>query len=294
MQGAPGVAELTALDDEVVAALEARDETRLAIIGRGEVTIALGWPTTDPRWVCKRTPPSTPEEFDRYRTLVHEYVEQLRRSGQAVVETHVVGIERGDSTVGYLVQPMLDSATLGNNVLAVAEPDADHRLLAAVADAAARATSTCSIDAQVTNFAWDGEELTLLDVGTPFLWTEDGDLRLDLTPFAQMLPLPVRGLAGRELTKVIGRWINPRTVAVDVVSNLLREGLDEWVDPMIIALNRRLAPDEPITLAEAQRLYDEDRRLFPMLVRLQGVERWWQKKIRRRTYQWFIWSTYDS
>jgi len=291
---APGVAELVALEDQVDSALEVRDETRLPIIGRGEITIALGWPATDPQYVCKRTPPFTPEEFSRYQNLVHEYVEELRASGQAVVESQVVGIERGDTVVGYVVQPMLDSDTLGNKVLASAEPNPEHPFLAAVADAAACATQTRSIDAQVTNFAWDGETLTLVDVGTPFLWDSTGDLRFEIEPFARMLPAITRRLAVRELTKVVARWNNPRIVAVDVVSNLLREGLNEWTEPMLIALNRRLELDSPITLAEADAHYQEDLKIFPTLVKLQGVERWWQEKIRRQTYQWFVWSTFDD
>jgi len=290
----PGIDDLAALETEVVAALEVRDESRLTIVGRGEITIAIGWPAAHPKYVCKRTPPFTPEEFSQYEDLVNEYVEQLRASGQAVVDTQVIGVKRGETVVAYLVQPLLDPATLGNSVLLAAKPSSDHPLLTAIADATARACSTCSLDAQVTNFAWDGDQLTLVDVGTPFLWTDNGDLRFEMKPFARMLPAPTRALAVRELTKVVARWNDPRIVAVDVVSNLLREGLNEWIGPMLVALNSRLQFDKPITLAEAQKLYDEDQKIFPTLVRLQVVERWWQEKIRRQTYGWFIWSTFDD
>ena len=256
--------------------------------------MALGWPADNPEFVCKRTPPMSHAEFNRYQSLVHEYVDQLRALGQAVVDTEVVGIDHRGTVVGYLVQPMFDTKTLGENVLKAAEPSPDHPFLVAVADATARATSTCSLDAQVTNFAWDGETLTLVDVGSPFLWTDSGELRFELKPFAQMLPAPTRALAVREITKVVARWNDPRIVAVDVVSNLLREGLDEWIDPTLTALNRRLELDEPITLAEAQELYEEDQKVFPTLVKLQGIERWWQEKVRKRTYQFFIWSTFEN
>jgi len=186
------------------------------------------------------------------------------------------------------------TATLANNVLAAAEPNPDHPLLTAVADVVAEASPTCSVDAQVANFAWDGEKLTLVDVGTPFLWNENGDLQFDMKPFTGMVPAPVRGLAVRELTKALNRWSDPRIVAIDVVANLLRENLTTWTDPMLTALNRRLDFDEPITLAEAQGHYDEDRKIFPTLVKLQRVERWWQETIRRKTYPWFIWSTFDT
>lgn len=290
--GVPGVAELAALEAEIAAALEAKDESQLPIIGRGEITMAVGWPAEAPRYVCKRTLPSSTAEFNRYQSLVHEYVDQVRALGQAVVDTSVVGVERDNDIVAYIVQPLLDTSTLGNRVLAEAEPDPDHPLLMAIADAVGRTTSTCSVDCQVTNFVWDGEQLTLLDVGTPFLWTENGELRLEIKPFTRILPSVLRGLAVRELTKTVDRWSSPRTVAIDVVANLLREGLSEWTDPTLTALNRRLNFDEPITLAEAQAHYDEDLKVFPMLVRLQRVERWWREKVRRQTYESFIWSTF--
>ena len=115
-----------------------------------------------------------------------------------------------------------------------------------------------------------------------------------MEPYAQMLPAPVRALAIRELTKTVNRWRDPRIVAIDVVANLLREGLPTWTDPLLVALNRRLDLDEPITLADAQAHYDEDLKIFPTLVRLQGVERWWREKVRRQRYEWFIWSTFDT
>lgn len=290
----PTIADLTVVENDVRAALEIRDESALPIIGRGEITIALGWPAANPTHVCKRTPPLSREEFDDYESLVLEYVETLRVSGQAVVDTQVLGVPRGDEIVGYVVQPMLDSSTLGNAVLSAAKPDPDHPMLAAVAEVAARTTASCSVDAQVTNFSWDGENLTLIDVGTPFLWDSSGNLRIDITPFARMLPAPTRPLAVRELIKVVARWNHPRIVAVDVVSNLLREGLSEWTDPMLVALNRRLELEKPITLAEAEDHYKEDLKIFPTLVKLQRVERWLTEKIRRQTYEWFIWSTFDS
>lgn len=81
-----------------------------------------------------------------------------------------------------------------------------------------------SIDAQVTSFSWDGSGLTLVDVGTPFLWDENGKLRFDMKPFIRMLPAPTRRLAARELTKLVTRWNDPRRVGIDIVANLYREG----------------------------------------------------------------------
>jgi hypothetical protein len=286
-------AELATLELAVSRALRARDDAALNVIGRGEITVALGWPTEAPRFVCKRITPFTESEFDRYARLVEEYVDLARAGGLHVVDTAVMATEHLRGVVGYVVQPLLEPGTLGDRVLAAAVPDPDHPFVAALAESLDLVGPTFSIDAQVTNFSWDGANATLIDVGTPFLWTDEGRLRFDMRPFARMIPAPARGLAVRELTKTIDRWSAPRGVAVDIVANLVREGLTDWVDPMLTALNRRLDPEHPITTEEAQRHYQADLKTFPRLARLQAVERWWQETVRRRHYEWFVWTMYD-
>ena len=150
-----------------------------------------------------------------------------------------------------------------------------------------------SIDAQAPNFAWDGTSLTLVDVGTPFVWDEAGTLRFDMAPFARMLPAPTRPFAVRELTKLVTRWNDPRRVGLDIVANLWREGIPEWVGPTVVALNRVLT-HEPIAADEARAFYDEDVKIWPLLKKLQSAERWWQTTVRRRRYDWFIYSSFNS
>lgn len=287
-------AELAELEAVVVAALEARDDATLNVLGYGEVSVALGWPIEDPRFVCKRTPPCSADEFAVYRDLVREYIGRLEASGLAVAQTSIVPLDRGGELIAYLIQPMFDPASLGHRVLTAAEPDPEHPFVVAVVEALQLVTPTLSIDAQVTNFSWDGSTLTLVDVGTPFLWDDAGQFRLDMRPFARMLPLPTRPVAIRELTKLVTRWNDPRRVGVDIVANLYREGLTQWVEPTVEALNRQLGPVEPVTADEGRAFFEEDAKIWPLLKKLQVAERWWQTSIRRRPYDWFIYSTFNS
>ncbi len=191
-----------------------------------------------------------------------------------------------------MIQPLLDTTTLGQKVLGASQPDPDHPFLAALSEVVSVTNSRFSVDAQVTNFTWDGSGLTLHDVGTPFMWDDNGDSRFEFAPFARMIPAPARALATWDLKRVLERWKEPRSVALDVVANLYREGLVDWVEPAITAFNRAgFGP--PITAAEAEAIYAEDRKTFPRIVALQRAERWWQDTVRRQTYQWFVWSTYD-
>jgi hypothetical protein len=288
-----GKAELRELEALVVESLDARDDSMLNVLGYGEVSVALGWPVDNPRFACKPTPPFTHAEFGAYQQLVGEYIERVEAGSLDVADTTIVPIERRDMVVSYLVQPMLDSASLGHNVLAASEPDPDHPFLVAVAESLDVVSSKLSIDAQVTNFSWDGSKLTLVDVGTPFLWDDVGTFRFDMAPFVRMLPAPTRPLAVRELTKLVSRWNDRRRVGVDLVANLYREGIPEWVDPAIVALNRKLDSGDAITAAEAREFYDEDVKIWPTLKKAQALERWWQTSVRRRPYDFFIYSSFS-
>ena len=286
-------AELLELEGLAADALHNRDDSKLNILGYGEVSVALGWPVADPKFVCKRTPPGTKAELSDYEHLVTEYISRVETAGLPVVETTMVTLHRDDGAIGYLVQPLLDESTLGHNVLRSATPDPDHPFLVALAQSLRVVSPTLSIDAQVTNFAWDGSALTLVDVGTPFMWDEHGRLRLEIKPFAQMLPAPTRPIAIRELTKLVTRWNEPRRVGIDIVANLYREGLPEWVDPVVIALNRVLPSGDSITADEAKEFFEEDKKIWPLLKRLQTVERWWRTTVRRQPYDFFIYSSFE-
>lgn len=284
--------EVSELEEIVLASLESRDDSALLVLGYGEISVALGWPITSPRFVCKRTPPFNPAEFTHYSDLVTEYIAGIEARGLAVAETSIVRRDRGPQVISYLVQPMLDPASLGHNVLRAAEPDPNHPFLAALAETLGVVSSDLSIDAQVTNFSWSGSNLTLVDVGTPFLWDPAGRLRFDMKPFVRPLPALSRPLVARQMTRLVTRWNDPRRVGLDIVANLHREGLPEWVDATVVALNRHLSGD-PVTAEEARQLYEEDVKIWPLLKKLQAVERWWQTSVRRRSYDWFIHSSFD-
>ncbi len=284
--------ELAELEHLVLAALAANDTSRLHVIGYGEISVALGWPVEEPRFVCKRTPSFTPQQFARYRDGVISYIHQLRASGLRVVDTSVMSVDRGNRVQGYVVQPLLDSTTIGHNVLSASVPVPDHPFLGALSDVMGIVTPNLSVDAQVTNFAFDGTDLTLIDVGTPFVWDDGGSLLFEMEPFTRMVPALVRRSVVREMNTAVERWRDGRGVALDIAANLHRQGLHEWVDPTITAMNQRWDWSAPIEAAEAQAFYEEDLKTWPRLKRLQAVERWWQQAVRRRHYDYFIHSTF--
>lgn len=284
--------DLEQLEASVVDAFHSRDHSQLTIIGFGELTVALGFPSENPSYVCKRSGAMSNEQFDAYEELVTRYTSGLASRGLSVLDTKVIGLDREGDKVAYLVQPLLDASTLGHNLLNNAEPDPEHPFLVALGERIALADDRISIDAQVTNWAFDGTDMTLIDVGTPFMWDAAGRYEMDMTPSLVMLPAPVRSYVRRDLNKMLGRWQSPDGVATDVVANLYREGLEDWAEPAAIALSAGVALAEPIDLDHARKLYEADLKIWPQLVRLKKAQRVWQSRVRRKPYEFFIQSTY--
>ncbi|MCP5028664.1 MAG: hypothetical protein GY929_20510 [Actinomycetia bacterium] len=184
-------AELAGLEEAVGRALAAGDPSLLTVLGFGELSVALGWPTDQPRLVCKRLPPFTVAQLTRYEQVMAHYLEELSVRGVGVVDTSLMSLERNDGRrTAYLVQSLMPSESLGHNVLAAAAPDPDHPFLGALASTLEAVSVRLSVDAQVTNFSWDGTSVTLLDVGTPLVWDGSGAFQFDMTPFLVMVPAP--------------------------------------------------------------------------------------------------------
>ncbi|MEM7094057.1 MAG: DUF6206 family protein [Actinomycetota bacterium] len=294
MSDAPTRDQLVQLERDVRKALDTQDSRHLDIVGYGEVSVALGWPAGENRYVCKRTPPGSQHEIDAYAALIASYIDQLAGINVAVVPTDVVSVEREGGPVAYIVQPKRPAHTIADTVLRNEKPRTGHPLIEAIGEVAALATARMSVDAQASNWAWADGRLELLDVGSPFLWDEDGALELNIEPFLPFVPLPLRSAVRKELLKATLRWQHPRGVAIDFLAGLYRSDLAEWVPPAAETLNTMLEPDEPLTAAEAEEIYREDLKMWPRLTKLQKAQRLWQTRVRRRPYEFFIADSYSG
>ena len=235
-------------------------------------------------------PPFAADQFDLYQGLVGEYLTRLRERGVAVTPTEVQGVVRPDGRIqAYLLQPRLESSTLGDQLLTRAEPAEDHPLLLAIGEAVTAAVdATVSLDAQVTNWALTADGLELLDVGTPMMWAADGSPTMDMGPFLTMLPavsrLPIRSV----MTSLMERWKTPEGVLLDALANLYREGLVEWVEPAAAAWSS--AAETSLDIAAAEKMWREDKRIWPFITRLKLGERRW-RQFRGQEYDFFIQTT---
>jgi hypothetical protein len=278
--------ELLDLESAVGRAIRTRDASELNLLGHGEVCLALGWPADAPRLACKRLPPFTSEAACvAYADVIDRYVAVLRERGVRVLDTEVRWIRRADGRyIVFHLQPAVDQRTLGTHILADTAASPDHPMLRAVVQATIAATANgVGVDAQFSNWVWIDDGPWQLDLTTPFWMLDNGKMAFDLAPFLNSLPMVIRPTVRREMEKLIKRWMTPRGALMDLVANLIKAGLLDWVEPALQVINEHL--DSPVTEAEARRTYETDLKTWPLMLRMQKANRAWQERVRRRPYE---------
>jgi hypothetical protein len=283
--------ELTQLEADVNRALDGKGQERLKIMGYGVTAVVFGLPAARPEYVCKRLPPNSSQaDFERHRALVLDYVEQMRQAGIAVLDTEVKAVPsegRAGGVTGYIIQPALDPSSLGNNVLRAADPAEGHPLVPTVVDLVAGfTTDRRGIDAQITNWAWVDGSHRYIDVTTPFLLDDQGEVALDLEIFLKAAPAVAKGTYRKELPPAILRTCDTRFALLDLCGLLYKNDLDAWVPVVIEECNRVVDP--PITVEEARTHYDGEVKTWSMMNRVLRADRFWQRHVRRRRYGFFV------
>jgi hypothetical protein len=281
---------LEELDEHVVRALATGDESGLRVLGYGEITLVLAWPPDEPKYACKRLPLfAGPAAVDAYRIVLEEYLDLLRASGVDVVGTELRTVTQRDGRIaGYCVQPALDAATVVPAVLRASDPAPEHPAFGAIADAVYRVCNpSTGFDAQLANWVLVDGRLSYLDVTTPMLRDHAGRLRLNADLFLSSFPRPLRAPFRRfVLPGVVERFANPRDVLLDLLGNMHKEQLEQWIPVALDAVNARVSPS--ITAAEVRKFYANDARLWAAVVRIRRADRWWQRTVRRRPYQFLL------
>jgi hypothetical protein len=169
--GHPQGDRLVAVEDAVQQALASGREDHLRVLGHGEMSLVVGWPTADPVMACKRLPvfPST-AAAECYQDVFYRYLARLQARGLHVVPSSLNFLDPGPdgSRVGYVVQPVLPAGSLGPALLRAATPDPEHPLLTAVIAGVLRTVDArTGLDAQISNWSMTDESARYLDVTTP-------------------------------------------------------------------------------------------------------------------------------
>ncbi len=82
------------------------------------------------------------------------------------------------------------------------------------------------------------------------------------------------------------RWLDLRRALLDLIGNLYKLDLDDWVQPVIDATAVRVDP--PLTIAEAREYFGGEVATWSILHRaLRGYE-WWQRRVRGTAPNMFV------
>jgi hypothetical protein len=277
-------AELEQAERAVGDALARKRLDHLNVLGFGEITVVIGWPTHAPRYALKRLPPLADRtRLERYAVNIGRYHHLLAERGidTPPSSTHLVPARHGGSVL-YVAQNLYPSESLASNILRRTAPSSDHPVVRAVVDRALRADEAVGIDAQFTNWVHTEHHTLLIDTSTPMI-RSNGEFVLDvdlmLTPFPAVARPAMRQFV---VPDILARFHDPRSILIDMAANLHREQLAGWIDPVVDYANRHLAA--PITRAEVDDFYRSDARLWSTIQRAKRLNRWWTTTVRRHTY----------
>ncbi len=290
--------DLYAVEERLVDAIERRSVDGLNLIGFGELGVAIGWPTEEPTHVFKRQAPGEIGSVERERRRMLEYQDALRSRGALVLPDQLkVAHHHAGRAVLYVVQPMVEPERLAEHIFERDEPDPEHPVLCAIRDTVRDIVSDTSelglsIDAQVTNFAWDDARVVSLDTTPPLLWDASSGPFYDVGNYLDGLPSLLMPAVRPKLRSTGDRYRTVRSTLRQTSIYFKRIDQDRWVDASIRCFNQVI--EEPLERGEVDTGYERMIKDIPLIKNIARVERFWVERIRRRRYEFFITNSFTG
>lgn len=288
--------ELRAADAAIDRAIGARDISDLHVVGFGEISVAVGWPTATPEYVLKRALVyESQASCDRHFSTIRDYIDVLQAGGADLLATTMHGVERPDGRVsGYFVQPLVPKHMLAQEILASDDPRPDHPIVLAHREVALRdCTPEHAVDLTISNFAFDGDRYALFDITSPVTWDADGTFTGPIPKeLLSMVPAPMRAVFRKEYAKAASTLRGRRGALHASLVFLHRTGQGQWAPAFAETFNEVL--DEPLDLDAARKEFERFQKVIPMVKRTSRLQRWWQTKVRRGPYDTFITDSFSG
>lgn len=283
--------EIEAFEERLGEAVRAGNADEFDIIGYGEITIAVKLSTPAGDLVCKRLAPlSSRDSAARIAGVIAQYISDLEAAGLDVVETETPFMEGRDCWVLYCVQPMLTPGSLGPDFLRgmTADEAAPHvrRIFEHIR---ASVSPSLAPDGQLSNWAFEGDRLRYLDVGTPFLRDEEGRELFDFTEVVRGLPGPIRIIVERFLLRgILDNYHSTRGQALDFLGNLIKEGLGDILPALVPLANEVFELDPEITEKEVRAHYKSDAQTYAFIQATRRADRWVHRNLLRKPYPYLL------
>lgn len=295
---APEVSDeaLRAVDAAIDQAIVARDVSSLHVLGFGEVSVALGWPTAAPDYVVKRVLVyESRASCESHLAKIQGFVDRLSEGGADILATKLHVVDRSDGRAsGYVTQPLVPKELLAAVILANDEPRSDHPVVLAHRDVAVKhCTPRHAVDLQISNFAFDGERYTNFDITSPVTFDAAGNFTGPIPDeMVSMVPAPIRPIFRKEYAKTASGFRDRRGALHTSLVFLHRVGLGHWVPAFAESFNELL--DEPLDIAAARTDYERFEKVIPMVKRTSKLQRWWQTRVRKGPFDTFITDSFSG
>jgi hypothetical protein len=274
-------------------ALASQDVSELNIIGYGEITCVVRWRMKGRDYACKPLPRfSSAGALSAYQQTLAAYIHEVNSRGVTVLDTRVHVLSDDEpGLLAWCVQPAVDKRTLLPALLERADDAVFRDVVAQLFDVIAGAVDGfVGVDGQASNWALIDGKVVYFDVATPMLRDGRGRERLDAEVFLASLPKPIRRIAKRTMLKpILDHYYSVRSVLLDFLANLQKEGLVARIPAAMQLANERLHSHEPpISAEEIVRYYESDARIWSWLMRARRWDRWWHQKVQRRPYPYLL------
>lgn len=291
-------------------------DVQVKVIGYGEITTSLVLsdgvkldshlrPEFFPsHWVYKSLPkfPSM-EEVRNYERAFYQYVDLLDQAGLDLPEQKLAIAERDAEGIRiYVVQRRLSSDLIGNVLIrSLSQPQALallKKIILKISDVFASNLGNkkirLALDGQISNWhSQDSEPATpilYIDTSTPLFRVDDQE-QLNPELFLKNTPSFLRAIIRAFfLQDVLDRYYDFRSVLVDLIANLYKEGREDLVYPAVEMVNEMLGRElqaldvEPLTEKEIDAYYREDAFIWRLFQTARRIDKFITEKILRKRY----------
>jgi hypothetical protein len=273
------------------------------IIGYGEIS-AIFRISHDSQAAYKRLPLFSDRlSAEKYVRLVHEYCDFLSESGLCLpdYQTHIIE-PPGRPVAVYIAQKRLPQDRFGHRLIQTFEPSAVHSLIETIAREISkvwlfneehRPKVELALDGQLSNWVLteeqNGRTVHYIDTSTP-MFRREGAEQLDAELFLKSAPGFLRWILRLAfLNDILSRYYDKRLVFIDLAANLYKEQRPGLIAETIRIINRRLdSRQKPLTVAEVQKYYREDKLIWTLFLAFRRVDRWLTTRIFRKRYEFIL------
>ncbi|MGD9898844.1 MAG: hypothetical protein AB7T22_06910 [Calditrichaceae bacterium] len=91
------------------------------------------------------------------------------------------------------------------------------------------------------------------------------------------------------LSDVMNRYYDPRKVYIDLAANLYKEQRPDLIPLAVKIINENLFKGtEPLTLAEIEKYYREDKIIWTLFLSFRRIDRWIKTRIFKQRYEFIL------